>query len=63
MSGWTIKHSSELEMDYWINLNDKYAKICPNISKRKSPLLKTDEFNGIKINLTNTLSKMFNLSL
>ncbi|MFP3018828.1 MAG: ferredoxin FdxA [Candidatus Hodgkinia cicadicola] len=43
-----IKHSSEPKMNDWINLNAKYAKLWPNISKRKSPLPKADEFNGVE---------------
>ncbi|MGP1915826.1 MAG: DUF3470 domain-containing protein [Candidatus Hodgkinia cicadicola] len=35
-------------MNDWVNLNGKYGKIWPNISKRKYPLPKADEFNGIK---------------
>ncbi|MGP1915473.1 MAG: DUF3470 domain-containing protein, partial [Candidatus Hodgkinia cicadicola] len=29
-------------------MNAKYAKLWPNISKRKSPLPKADEFNGVE---------------
>ncbi|MFP3038908.1 MAG: ferredoxin FdxA [Candidatus Hodgkinia cicadicola] len=53
-----IKHSSEPHLEEWIKLNAKYSKIWPNISKRKSPLPKADEFNGIK----NKFDKYFDQS-
>ncbi|MGP1916005.1 MAG: ferredoxin FdxA [Candidatus Hodgkinia cicadicola] len=54
-----IKHSSEPKMLNWVNLNAKYAKLWPCISKRKPPLPKADEFNGIK----NKFDKYFDQSI
>ena len=32
------------EMDYWINVNTKYAKLWPNITKKKDALPEADEY-------------------
>ncbi len=53
-----IRSSEELNVEKWIEINAKYSNLWPNINKRKSPLEKADEFNGIK----NKFEKYFNPS-
>ncbi|WGS83585.1 MAG: ferredoxin family protein [Candidatus Hodgkinia cicadicola] len=43
-----IKSESEPNLEKWIEINLKYSQVWPNITRRRKPLPKANEFNGIK---------------
>ncbi|AUG91588.1 Ferredoxin II [Candidatus Hodgkinia cicadicola] len=48
-----IKSGAEPNLEEWVEINSKYSRIWPNITRRRLPLPKADEFNGIQLKYKN----------
>ncbi|XXN13855.1 MAG: ferredoxin FdxA [Candidatus Hodgkinia cicadicola] len=43
-----IKPGTEPNLEKWIEINAKYSRVWPNITKRRAALPKADEYNGVQ---------------
>ncbi|XXM93392.1 MAG: ferredoxin FdxA [Candidatus Hodgkinia cicadicola] len=43
-----ISSGALARLEKWIEINSKYSRIWPNITRRRLPLSKADEFNGMQ---------------
>ncbi|MFP3039418.1 MAG: ferredoxin FdxA [Candidatus Hodgkinia cicadicola] len=53
-----IRPNTEPNLEKWVEINSKYSKLWPNISRRKPPMVKANELNGVK----NKFEKYFDAS-